>query len=383
MAMRRLGRRGFTLVELLVVIAIVGVLIGLILPAVQRVREVANRTQCQNHLRQLALALHNYHDSEGSFPPGADVTRVQNKDGSYPTADGLTIPATPYWFWSWQARVLPYLEQVNLFSEGYRWATQYPSTQTDPNYWRPWGGFTTLPPNPPQNPMIAQVVETLTCPSDSRTLQNYYVPPNTVWFSPYLGVMGRNQFTKDGMFMPLVTQWVANPDYDNDGWGPHPRGIYNAPPLRAADLGHAVRMNEVTDGTSNTLLIGERPPSGDLSYGWALAGGGQLGDSDGDDLLGMNDYNEAPIACPGTGDFGTARGPAPAQLPPLASDQASFFQRGTVLNPCDQLHFWSVHPGGANFAFGDASVRLVSYEVDNAVMLGLSTRNGGEAVALP
>ena len=106
-------RSGFTLIELLVVIAIIGVLIALLLPAVQKVREAANRTQCLNNMKQMGLALHNYHDTFKRFPPSSD-------NGLRPYRLGHNTGYTPYW--SWMAYILPFIEQDNAWNQAIQWA---------------------------------------------------------------------------------------------------------------------------------------------------------------------------------------------------------------------------------------------------------------------
>src|SRR5205085_12565409 len=121
-------RRGFTLIELLVVIAIIGVLIGLLLPAVQKVRETANRAKCANNMKQQGLALHHYHDSKKTFP------------------EALNNRFQIYWHWSWLAKILPYVEQGNLYDQAVPFASNRSITVTWNRtpwhaHWSPWGGW--------------------------------------------------------------------------------------------------------------------------------------------------------------------------------------------------------------------------------------------------
>lgn len=289
--------RGFTLIELLVVIAIIGVLIGLLLPAVQRVRDSANRAHCANNLRQIGLALHHYHDSQAGFPPG-----VSYRQG-----------ADPHPFMSWNARLLPFLEQENLWRETLRAFAQNRDFRINP----PHVGFAT-------------VMAVYGCPADSRTLGVTTLGERLrVAFTAYLGVSGSNQFRKDGL-------------------------LY---------LNSKVRLAEVTDGASNTLAVGERPPSANGVFGWWYAGWGQSKDGSGDMVLSVRERNVATYApgCP--------RGPYE-------------FGPGRVTNQCDLFHYWSLHIGGAHFLFCDGSARFLSYSAA-PLMPALATRAGGESVTLP
>ena len=113
-------RRGFTLIELLVVIAIIAVLIALLLPAVQQARESARRSQCKNNLRQMALAMHNYHDAHKLFPPGmigSNVTAMSDTNATYPTYTVTNAAKRIGTGWGWGTFILPYMDQAPLYSK--------------------------------------------------------------------------------------------------------------------------------------------------------------------------------------------------------------------------------------------------------------------------
>lgn len=288
----------FTLLELLVVLAILGVVSALTLAAVQRVREAASRMRCLNNLRQMGLALHQYHDVHGQLPPG-----VSYRDGKDPNP-----------FMSWQARLLPFLEQQALWEQTLRAYKEEPFFQVNP----PHIGY-------------ALVMPVFSCTSDPRFLtvgQPYGI---RVAFTDYLGVEGINQFRKDGVLF----------------------------------LDSHTRFADITDGSSNTLMVGERPPSSDGWYGWWYAGWGQSKEGSGDTVLGVREKNYAlypPVPnCPlGPYEYGPGR------------DE----------NMCDLFHFWSHHPGGANFLFADGAVHFLPYSA-RPMMRALATRAGGEVVSLP
>ncbi|MBI3412137.1 MAG: DUF1559 domain-containing protein [Planctomycetes bacterium] len=289
-------RSAYTLVETLVVIAIIAVLIGLLLPAVQAVRGRAARLQCADNLKQIGLALHQYHNVHKSFPPG-----LSNGDGT-----------DPYPWMGWQARILPFIEQGEL------WALTVAAFKQDSWF-----------ENNPPHVGFGTVIALYGCPADPRVAEVAFPGALDVALTSYLGNEGRDLFTRDGVLF----------------------------------LDSQIRLTAIVDGASNTLLVGERPPSADLRFGWWYGGWGQNQTGSCDVVLGVRELNE------GIGN------PGPCPLGPYE------FSPGQISNQCDFFHFWSLHSGGANFLFADGSVHFLAYSAA-PIMPALATRAGGEVVNL-
>ncbi len=348
---------GFTLIELLVVISIIGVLIALLLPAVQAAREAARRVQCTNNLKQLALGTHNYESANGCFPMGSPLSIATFNSGWFKVGDYVQNHSVI-------VAMLPHLELQSLyntvnFSAGIHLAANLTVQRTQTN--------------------------SFLCPSDSRAWQ--IDQPD----------MGSIDF-------PLSLFRVAHSSYSacTGTWHHEAEGPNSTPSqatLSAQDNGvfytnSHTRMAEITDGTSNTLLLGERRMEEKYATDWNWWYSGTMGDGLFETMAPINPWR---VVQPSAGAPG-----GPISGPPNFEDFA-------YLNAAS-----SRHPGGANFAFADGSVRFLKETIDCwpvnpltgfptgvkdgdgsfdgstlytllpgahlGVYQALSTRNGGEAI---
>ncbi len=312
----RLRRRGFTLVELLVVIAIIGVLVALLLPAVQAAREAARRMKCQNNLKQFGLALHSYHDTFGRMP--AAYYRA------WPTSVGSTF-GTPGW--GWGAMILPQIEQKALYD-----VMNVGTLKLD-------GSAATKV--PAQTPLAV-----FRCPSDTgpklNTNRFNYATSN------YVAVFGAFYDQASVSGQPVVAGSV--PGAYTGIFGPN----------------SGLRLAEISDGTSNTVMIGE------MSYG-----PNGVKDSTGNKRL----YNGAIwVGCPletGAGTSGS-NGSNVANMLSLCGFSAGSNVRFRKINTPDSSNaLSSAHANGAQFSVVDGSVRFISQNADGKMVDAVADRADG------
>jgi len=350
---RPVSRRAFTLIELLVVIAIIAILIGLLLPAVQKVREAAARAKCSNNLKQLALATHGYHDVNNRLPPGA-------ANDAAPFGTGGVG-----WGSSWKVYILPYIEQAAIANQ---WQYTSSSGYTNATNINMTNNITIPPYRCPSSPVPATF---------SRGGAGA-----TMMVDSYTGIAGSVIQTSAGVPVP-TSQIYAVACCNGAGPQATDNGIFYA--------GSKVTLVGITDGTSNTWLLGEqsdflRDPnnqpltsgytaatgnSGGL-YGWTMgaahpAGGDQKGwTGDGRHFNCTSvryGINKTGIVAAGTaGNSGTAAAAG------VNNDVGTNFP------------LMSGHPGGVNVAMADGSIRFVRNSMDLTTISAYCTRSGGETI---
>ena len=350
-------QRGFTLVELLVVIAIIGILVALLLPAVQAAREAARRMSCSNNIRNLALATLNYHDQRGHFPAdedyydgGVQQVDVDKLDWKWVSRDTFDVPEDGLDGGGWIVRILPYIEMQNLYDR---------FDITDHGINGDWNDSSRLGMNY-DSPDFIEALQTqppvLACPSDEYSgnadrVQFPYTQDQPgistdidVATTSYKGNAGDGLYA--GVDSPLAF-WSYKPQFGcyagNDCLGVFWRTTY---------IRGGVKIREITDGTSNTFLLGEASPVDGNSAAWS---------SDGDWAVTSLEINW---------DY-------------LTDDRCRDSNNNVNTGECWQMMrgFRSWHPGGVHFAMCDGSVSYVSNDVDHQVYRALSTRQRGEVIS--
>lgn len=359
MKFARTPRSAFTLVELLVVIAIIGLLVSLLLPAVQAAREVARRTQCNSNLKQIGLALQNYESAFGLFPPSC-VSSV----GLYPSAgntDGVSWPDQLMVFpsgFGWGALLLPFLEQAPLYNQ-FNFNTAC------------WAIANKVP--------AATKVTVFLCPSASGGSDGYTVQSPTMGTATEgAGNGGADMYRSDGS--PIFfshSHYVTNAGI-NQPWGRDPAYCLNfdIPEPMGAGVPDCVingpfypnshtRIRDVTDGLSNTVFVGERS-----SY---LSNNTWVGIVPGAAVVPRMDLKAWPSENNAATDMvGCHSGPDVHDHP-----EVIIHAPNNPFGHTDEM--WGEHGPGCNVLFGDGSVRFYTAFTNANVWVALSTRNGGEA----
>ena len=326
---RNSTRRAFTLIELLVVIAIIAILIALLLPAVQQARAAARRTQCKNNLKQIGLALHMFHDSNRAFPPARIIDNMRRTDVVAGFDTALDEP-------SWFIRILPFVEQTSM-SDEWQLDTAYAFHDDE---------------------VRSRAVATFLCP-DRHSLDNASIDDSTVQITFPCGCGGGEQLVPGGG----LADYACNHGDPSPGatgtdtdfyWGGKGTGvIVSSRSVReddkvTVDWRDKVLIRDITDGVSNTLLVGE--PHIPL---------GELGKSpfNGPAYMGRHLSHFARIGGPGV------------PLAHSAKDQRA-----------GQFSFGSPHAGIVQFAMADGSVRALATSISTRVLGGLSNRKDGQTL---
>lgn len=319
------SRRAFTLIELLVVIAIIAVLISLLLPAVQQAREAARKTQCKNNLKQMGIAFHNYHDSHRVFPKGGYGGGLGNA-ALYNTVNARACRQI-----SWGTALLPYLDQAPLYA------------QWDHSQWYVEG----------TNQIVAQtILNVFVCPSSTAPLfRGNGDAPNSL--PPYAKSDYSGNYGERALRCYPATNCQNNYSTEGDTSG-QPRGVLMLQP-NAAFYSPTYGLRDFSDGTTNTILVGEAPNG--LHSIWA------------------GHKNVLDQSAPINSRFATS-GKTPWQSCLVAANNVNIGKIG-----CDfGQEFHSFHVGGAQFLLADGSARFVSENVDLKLFAALLSLRGGEIV---
>lgn len=339
------NRKAFTLIELLVVIAIIGILVGLLLPAVQQVREAARRTQCLNNLRQLGLACMNYESSLGNFPTaGGEANCVWDTGEEMKPRFGLENLG-------WAFQILPYMEQNNLEEQ------------------RSQFGYLGGP-----TPLLQQKVVSFTCPSRGERLINH--GSYTVAVGDYAGVMGS---WNDGPGWGYTWQhWMdANATEQTLVWtGLIAKGYHHNVVGPTTVKFPRIGFQSATDGTSNTILLAEKAANA-RNYTLSTADGWPYWEGWG--LYQPSDWGSMRMFGPETALNGGS-GQGQPEVPVLGDTQDRPGWMFVNAIQTQEFGFGSSHPGVITAVFGDGSTRTVARAAELQILNALGKRNDGTVV---
>jgi prepilin-type N-terminal cleavage/methylation domain-containing protein/prepilin-type processing-associated H-X9-DG protein len=338
---------GFTLIELLVVIAIITVLIALLLPAVQSAREAARRTQCINNLKQIGLALQNYHDVNGSFPIGVQWF------GSWDTqcSNGGSFAASGHNMFT---AILPYVEQSPVFNAiNFSFGSLSVSGQLQ------YGVYA----GPIQSTALQSHINTFICPSEVSPTsgQSIYMPISQTSYAAVLGYLDIIHY----LHYPNACNSYIQPD-----------GVFG--------IGYSCRITSIPDGMSNTMFVGEASRFKNEVDNW------------------MNEWSSAywwnstipnvsrlsAFATTAPKLNANLQTPDPQSYNDISRSYTGYYD-SWVYDPnpaynalnAGQFGFHSQHPSGANFVFGDGAVRFLKQQINPSVYRALSTKAGGEVIS--
>ncbi len=317
-------RRGFTLVELLVSIAIIGVVVGILLPAIQSVREAGRRTACSNKLRQIGLAISGFHDSYRRFPLARQATRRLLAPSQFSVLpDHLVGVGGP------EDVFPPRLEQVGS------WLLRIQPFMEEPAAPAVWKRPMTLEDvYAVHRDVSGLVVPAYLCPSDQHA-----APIRNPWgygLNSYIAVSGNDERVDAAGHASNAVNGVF--PTQNWTWSPRPK----------------VSVAKVVAGLSKVTLVGERPPSSDRYYGrWTM--------TDFDTVMANPNMEFSIIATDSEGN---------------ACPSPGYFRQDDVRNPCAATHFWSMHPGGGSWLLGDGSVVFLEYSAATTVLPAMASIDG-------